>query len=167
MKWTYEEGIQKKTLDDGGGALWRGLLRRYLPFWSCQTVCSPWSMDRKSTLTIFLAWSTLMYNSWRIFCMKSKFWLCIKILFDGFGLVLYNVISISLWQKVFGKSQTICTMIASLSLMTLMQTTSLTVMWGTNWLSTKQILIYTWFHSKTQMFTLCNCTTKEGWKLLN
>ena len=60
MKWTYEEGIQKKTLDDGGGALWRGLLRRYLPFWSCQTVCSPWSMDRKSTLTIFLAWSTLV-----------------------------------------------------------------------------------------------------------
>ena len=63
MKWTYEEGIQKKTLDDGGGALWRGLLRRYLPFWSFQTVCSPWSMDRKSTLTIFLAWSTLLYNT--------------------------------------------------------------------------------------------------------
>ena len=58
-KWTYEEGIQKKILDDEVGILLRSLWRMFSVFRSVLTACSPWILGRKSFLANDIAWSTL------------------------------------------------------------------------------------------------------------
>ena len=60
MKWTYEEGIQKKILDDGLGILLRSLWRMFSIFGSVLSVFSPWRLDRAWLLAFDVAWSTLI-----------------------------------------------------------------------------------------------------------